>query len=174
MNAYRHGDMRMTKNKYLRCFFMTYTGGKITSMGLDHFKTCRVVSLYALCLETSTLGKNSLHLMWKWYSDCSTKSLSFSHILSMTRGCLLDFAWGWWMLHVTPPPPFFTFFFFFAFFLVSRYSWDCLHLKNTKIYYLCSYSRKAFAHVVSVSVNFTVTLLYLKQVTRSFLYMKFK
>lgn len=68
----------------------------------------------------------------------------------------------------------FFFYFFFAFFLVSRYSWDCLHLKNTKIYYLCSYSRKAFAHVVSVSVNFTVTLLYLKQVTRSFLYMKFK
>lgn len=41
--------------------------------------------------------------------------------------------------------------------------------KNTKIYYLCSYLRKAFAHVVavSVSVTFIVTLLYLKQVTRS-------
>lgn len=153
-------------------FFLTYTGGKITSMGLDHFKTCRVVSLYALCLETSTWGKNSLHLMWEWYSNCSTKSLSFSHILFDDKRLFAGFCVR--MVNVTRDSSFFFFFtFFFAFFLVSRYSWDCLHLKNTKIYYLCSYSRKAFAHV-SVSVNFTVTLLYLKQVTRSFLYMKFK
>lgn len=40
-------------------------------------------------------------------------------------------------------------FFFFFFWLAVTYM-SLLTFKNTKIYYLCSYSRKAFAHVVAV------------------------
>lgn len=61
------------------------------------------------------------------------------HIYSTTRSCLL--LWGWRMLSMIPP----------FFFLVSNYIYtSLLTFKNTKIYYLCSYSRKAFAHVVAV------------------------
>lgn len=53
----------------------------------------------------------------------------------------------------------FFFFFFFLFWLAITHKSLLTFKKIYKnIYYLCSYSRKAFAHVIAVSVTFIVTV----------------
>lgn len=116
-------------------------------MSLVLFKTCRVASSSLLCLQTSTQGeRSSLDMnivLWQQHKVLvlhSTIHLCFViHIISTTRSCLLGFVWGWCTLCTI----------FFFFWLTVTYM-NLLTFKNTKIYYVCSYSRKAFAHVVAV------------------------
>lgn len=74
---------------------------------------------------------------------CLRRFPSFTSSFQQLAGCLLNFARG-----------------SLFFILVSSLHIRLFTFKNTKIYYLCSYSRKAFAHVVAVSVTFIVTLLF--------------